>query len=68
MSTTAEHLTTSKNVGEIEPAEQYAARLAAFRKRVEQARVTVASYIPKEVSLVEGLIAERRDEARREAE
>jgi len=68
MSTTAEHIATSKNTSGGESAEQYAARLAAFRRRVEQAQTTIGSYIPRDVSLVEGLIAERREEARREAE
>ena len=67
MSTTAEQISTSKRTSDGETAEQYAARLAAFRRRVEQARLTVAAYVPSDVSLVEGLIAERREEARREA-
>ena len=67
MSTTAEQISTSKSTTENESVEQYAARLAAFRRRVEQAQTRIAAYIPRNVSLVDEFISERREEARRDA-
>jgi AbrB family looped-hinge helix DNA binding protein len=37
-------------------------------QRIARAQALVRRYIPREVSLVEGFIAERREEARRELE
>jgi bifunctional DNA-binding transcriptional regulator/antitoxin component of YhaV-PrlF toxin-antitoxin module len=37
-------------------------------QRIARAQALVRRYIPEEVSLVDGLIAERREEARRELE
>jgi uncharacterized membrane-anchored protein YhcB (DUF1043 family) len=41
-------------------------RMAALRKRLAKAQQIVRKHVPRSVSLVDELIAERREEARRE--
>jgi vacuolar-type H+-ATPase subunit H len=43
-------------------------RSGQLQKRLDRARRIVRKYVPRTVSLVDELIAERREEARREAE
>jgi hypothetical protein len=43
-------------------------RQAALRKRIADAQRIVRKHVPANVSLADELIAERREEARREAE